>query len=269
MSKSNDSIQKIVTVALALCVVCSVIVSASVVILKPVQVQNKTLNLKENILRAAGMLSAAPTKQEIEEKFAQITPKLVDLDTGEYVEPSAAGFASMEAFDQKKVAQNPDTSRVLTSAEDQASIKRREKYAKVYIVTEGDEISRVILPVRGYGLWSTLYGFLALKGDADTVVGLGFYEHGETPGLGGEVDNPNWKAQWPGKEVYNENGEAVVRLVKGGVNPEAADAKYSVDALSGASLTSRGVQNLLQYWLGEEGFKTYLDRVRSGEAGNV
>ncbi len=269
MSKSNDSIQKIIIVSLALCVVCSVLVSAAVVLLKPVQIQNKTLNLKENILRAAGMLSSTPSKQEIEEKFAQITPRLIDLDTGEYVEPSAAGYASIDAFDQKKVSQNPQYSKTLDSSEDMASIKRREKFAKIYVVKEGDTISRVILPVRGYGLWSTLYGFLALKADADTVVGLGFYEHGETPGLGGEVDNPNWKAQWPGKEVYDDNGNAAVHLVKGGVNPASPDAKYSVDALSGASLTSRGVQNLLHYWLGAEGFKTYLDRLRSGEAGNV
>jgi len=269
VSKSNDSIQRVIGVSLALCVVCSVLVSAAVVLLKPVQIQNKTLNLKENILRAAGMLSSTPTKQEIEEKFSQVTPKLVDLDTGEYIEPSVAGYASIDAFDQKKVSQNPQYSRVLDSGEDIASIKRREKYAKIYIVKKDNQISRVILPVRGYGLWSTLYGYLALKSDADTVVGLGFYEHAETPGLGGEVDNPNWKAQWPGKEVYDDSGKAAVRLVKGGVNPDSSNAKYSVDALSGASLTSRGVQNLLQYWLSAEGFKTYLDRLRSGEAGNV
>ncbi|WP_020408768.1 Na(+)-translocating NADH-quinone reductase subunit C [Hahella ganghwensis] len=269
MSKSNDSIQKIITVALALCIVCSVIVSAAAVLLKPVQVQNRTLNLKENILRAAGMLSTSPTKQEIEEKFATITPKLVDLDTGMYVEPSAAGYSSIEAFDQQRVSQNPDYSKSLSSGEDIAGIKRREKYAKVYIVKDGADISRVIIPVRGYGLWSTLYGFLALKGDGDTVVGLGFYQHGETPGLGGEVDNPNWKGQWPGKEVYDEQGDPAVKLAKGGVNPSSPDAKYSVDALAGATLTSRGVENLMKYWLGEEGFKNYLDRVRSGEAGNV
>ncbi|AZZ93030.1 MULTISPECIES: Na(+)-translocating NADH-quinone reductase subunit C [unclassified Hahella] len=269
MSKSNDSIQKTVIVALALCIVCSIFVSASVVLLKPVQIQNKTLNLKENILRAAGMLSATPTKKEVEEKFAQITPKIVDLDTGLYVEPKDIGFESVDAFDQKKSAQNPKLSKVLDSSEDLASIKRRERYAKVYLVKENGALTRVILPVKGYGLWSTLYGFLALKADGDSVVGLGFYEHGETPGLGGEVDNPNWKAQWPGKEVYDDNFDVAVRLVKGGVNPSSSDAKYSVDALSGASLTSRGVENLLHYWLSESGFKTYLEKVRSGEAGNV
>lgn len=269
MSKSNDTIQKTVIVALALCLVCSVIVSSAAVLLKPTQIVNRTLNVKENILRAAGMIDGKATKAVIEQTFSQITPVIVDLETGDVVEPSAAGFASMEAFDQKKVAQQPATSMSLTSAEDMAGIKRRERYAKVYLVKEGDAISRVILPVRGYGLWSTLYGFMALKGDANTVVGLGFYEHAETPGLGGEVDNPNWKGQWPDKLIYNDDGEVAVSLMKGGVDPESAKAKYSVDSLAGATLTSRGVENLLRYWLGEAGFKQFLTKLRAGEISNV
>lgn len=269
MSSSSESIGKVVTVALSLCIVCSVIVSASAVLLKPVQIKNKTLNLKENILRSAGMLTGPANKKEIEDMFATMTPKLVDLDTGEYVEPSVAGYASIDDFDQKKVSQNPSYSKTLTSSEDIAGIKRRERYAKIYLVREGDQLSRVILPVRGYGLWSTLYGFLAIKGDGNTVVGLGFYEHAETPGLGAEVDNPNWKAQWPGKEIFDDTGKPAVKLVKGGANPKSPTYKHSVDSLSGATLTARGVENLLRYWLGQSGFKNYLDRVKSGEANNV
>ena len=269
MSSSSDSIQKVIIVALSLCIVCSVIVSASAVLLKPIQVKNKTLNLKENILRSAGMISGSASKQEIEDMFATMTPKLVDLETGEYVEPSALGYASVDDYDQKKVQQNPQYSTAITRSEDIASIKRRERYAKVFLVQEGNQLSRVILPVRGYGLWSTLYGYLAVEGDGNTIVGLGFYEHAETPGLGAEVDNPKWKAQWPGKIIYDENGEPALKLAKGGVNSASADAKHSVDSLSGATLTARGVQNLLRYWLGQSGFKVYMDRVKSGEANNV
>ena len=70
--------------------------------------------------------------------------------------------------------------------------------------------------MRGYGSWSTLYGFMAVKGDLDTVAGFGFYQHGETPGLGGEVDNPKWRGQWPGKELFDDNGKLAVQIVKGG-----------------------------------------------------
>ena len=132
----------------------------------------------------------------------------------------------------------------------------------VYLAkTEDGQIDKIILPVHGYGLWSTLYGFLALEADANTVAGLGFYSHAETPGLGGEVDNPKWKAQWPGKEVYKD-GEPIVELVKGGVSEQTPNADYKVDALSGATLTSRGVTNLLQFWLGEDGYGPYLKKFR-------
>ncbi len=269
MSSANDSIKNVIIVALSLCIVCSVIVSAAAVLLKPIQVKNKTLNLKENVLRSAGMLPENATKKEIEQIFDTIIPKIVDLETGEYVEPDVAGYATVGNFDQKKVQSNPATSKALSSSEDIAGIKRRERYAKVYLVTEDGQISRVILPVRGYGLWSTLYGYLTLKGDADTVIGLGFYDHKETPGLGAEVDNPSWKAQWPGKEIYNDNWQPATTLVKGNVNPNSPTAKYSVDSLSGATLTAKGVENLMRYWMGPSGFKTFLEKVRAGEANNV
>ncbi len=269
MSKTNDTIQKTVVVALLLCIVCSILVAGSVVLLKPVQTVNRQLNLKENILRAAGMVGEHPTRQEIETAFASIESRIVDLESGLFVEPSVAGYATVDAFDQKKVSKKPETSKVLTSTEDIASIKRRERFAKVYLVKEGDSLAKIILPVRGYGLWSTLYGFMALEGDGDKVLGFGFYDHAETPGLGGEVDNPNWKALWKGKEIYDDGGDVAVTIVKGNVLPTSPNAKYSVDGLAGATLTSRGVQNLLHYWMGEQGFKVFLSKLKSGEAGHV
>jgi Na+-transporting NADH:ubiquinone oxidoreductase subunit C len=110
-----------------------------------------------------------------------------------------------------------------------------------------------------------MYGFLALEGDGNTVIGLKFYDHGETPGLGGEVDNPSWRQQWEGKKIYDEEGRPAARLVKGGVNPDSEASNYAVDSLSGATLTSRGVTNLIQYWTGEEGFAPFLTKLRAGE----
>src|SRR5690606_23840240 len=148
--------------------------------------------------------------------------------------------------------------------------KRRERYATVYTIENEGQIDRVILPVRGYGLWSTLYGFLALEGDANTVVGFGFYEHAETPGLGGEVDNPNWISQCPGKSTddLEEGAELKLSLVKGGVRANDLEASYGVDALAGATLTSRGISNLLHFWLGELAIQKYVEQIRSGAATN-
>jgi Na+-transporting NADH:ubiquinone oxidoreductase subunit C len=147
--------------------------------------------------------------------------------------------------------------------DDIASIGRRANYAPVYILKEGDAIKQVVLPVHGYGLWSTLYGFLALEGDFNTVRGLRFYEQAETPGLGGEVDNPKWRAQWAGKKIFDADGNVEIRVIRGHVEPNTANAEYKVDGLSGATLTSNGVTNLLQFWLGDQGFGPYLKKMHS------
>ena len=150
--------------------------------------------------------------------------------------------------------------------EDIARLGRRENYSQVYLVQSPQgEIEKVILPIRGAGLWSTLYGFIALESDANTVAGLGFYEHGETPGLGGEVDNPRWIAHWPGKQVYRD-GDVALGLIKGSVDPSSPKARWQVDGLAGATLTARGVTNLVHFWLGENGFEPFLNNLKSGEA---
>jgi Na+-transporting NADH:ubiquinone oxidoreductase subunit C len=254
---SNDSIGKILKVAFSLCIVCSVVVSAAAVVLKPAQEANKTLDRKRNILQAAGMLEEG---RSVEEQFAAVEERFVDLSTGRFTD--AVG----PDYDQRAASKDPARSREVPDDLDIAKLGRQAEIAQVYMV-RGDDgaYEKIILPVHGYGLWSTLYGFLALEADGNTVAGLGFYDHGETPGLGGEVDNPRWKAQWPGKQVYRD-GEVELRLLKGSVNPQGSNADWQVDGLSGATLTSRGVTNLITFWMGEEGFAPFLSNLRNGEA---
>ncbi|TDO99618.1 Na(+)-translocating NADH-quinone reductase subunit C [Marinomonas balearica] len=261
MASGNDSIKKTITVALSLCLVCSIFVAAAAVGLKPIQEANKDLDRKRNILSAAGMLD--PNKS-IDEVFSTVEKRLVNLDTGAFAtqaELDAAGL-NVDTYLQKAAAGDPALSIALSGDNDPASIKRRAKFATVYLVKAGESIDRIIVPVHGYGLWSTMYGFMALENDFSTVIGFGFYDQAETPGLGGEVDNPNWKAQWKGKEVYNAQGEAVIHLVKGSVDSANPDAAHQIDGLSGATLTSRGVTNLVKYWLGDDGFGPFLAKLR-------
>ena len=252
---SNDTIGKTLGVALALCIVCSLVVSTAAVMLRPAQDANKEIDRQRNILAAAGMLKQG---ESISEQFSHITARAVNLDTGEYTDA-----VDISTYDQVAAAKDPDESAKLGD-KDTAGIGRRENIGLVYLVENQGKIEKIILPVRGYGLWSTLYGFLALEGDANTVIGLGFYQHGETPGLGGEVDNPNWKALWHGKKVY-EDGGVELHLVKGSVDSSTPDAEYKVDGLSGATLTSRGVTHLIQFWLGENGYAPFLQNLRAGE----
>ena len=187
--------------------------------------------------------------------------RVIDIETGDYVSEIDA-----TTFDQRAAAKDPATSITLEASVDVANIIRQSKYALVYLVNDDQGgLDKIILPIHGYGLLSTLYGFIALESDGNTVAGLGFYEHGETPGLGGEVDNHRWKNLWKGKQVYRQ-GDVAINVKKGTVDPQAASAYWEVDGLSGATLTSRGVSNLVQYWLGDRGFESYLQNLREGDA---
>lgn len=259
MSSKKESVARTLTVALLVCLVCSVVVSAAAVALKPVQTTNRLQDKQRNILQIAGLYDES---RSIEEQFSQITPRLVDLRTGEFSDAQ-----DPLTFDQQKASKDPEMSQQLTGEQDIASIRRRADYSTVYVVENTDgSIKTLILPIHGYGLWSTLYGFMALESDLQTVVGLGFYQHAETPGLGGEVDNPNWKAQWQGKVVYDESGDVDISVIKGSVDPNSPKAEHQVDGLAGATLTSRGVESLVRFWLGEDGFGPFLDHLRAGEA---
>lgn len=266
MSANNDSIQKTILVAVLLCLVCSIIVSGAAVSLKPTQVKNKLEDKKKNILAAAGLLVDGPS---IDEQFKQVTTRIVNLENGAYAtetelaELAQAGYPVV-GFDQRKLSKDPKFSVKLSGDEDAASIKRLEKYAAVYLVEKDGAVDRIILPVHGYGLWSTLYGFVALEGDAKTIAGLGFYAHAETPGLGGEVDNPSWKSQFAGKKVHNDAGDVAIAVMKGKVVAGNPEENNQVDGLSGATLTSNGVTNLMRFWLGKQGFAAYLAGLEQG-----
>ena len=251
----NDSQKKTIFIALATCLVCSVLVSVAAVALKPMQEANKAFDKKRNILQIAGLMEEGKT---VDELFKQIEPRVVDVATGDYVTD-----IDVAAYDQRAASNDPTQNFLIAASDDIAGIKRRAKLASVYLVKDGDAVKSYILPIKGYGLWSTLHGFLALEKDLKTVVGLGYYEHAETPGLGGEVDNPSWKAKWIGKEVYDDNNNILIKVVKGAVDPANPKAKYQMDGLSGATLTSRGVENMLHYWLSDQGFGPYLNKLRA------
>ncbi len=256
LALSNDSLEKTIAIALSICFICAILVSLSAVALKPIQVHNKSLDMKKNILDVAGLLDEST---DIDTAFREkIEARIVDLQTGDYVEGM-----DVAAYDQRKAAKDPAQNVVVPTDKDIASIKARAKLAKVYLVKSGEQIKSIILPMHGYGLWSTMYGFLSLDADGQTVQGINFYDQAETPGLGGEVVNPNWRALWKGKKVYAESGEPALGLIKGVVDSNKPGSEFQVDGLAGATLTSRGVTNLVRYWMGDEGFAPYLNKVRT------
>ena len=254
----KDSVSRTILVAAVLCIICSVLVTSSAVVLRDRQEKNKQLDIKKNLLLAAGLLkNSYPSEEEIFEAYKSVSSTVIDLDTGE-----AMPDIDPDSFDQKKMAKNPKFNKEIPSKKDSAGIKVRSKYSVVYQVKEKGRVSMLMLPVNGKGLWSTLYGFVALATDTQTIKGIGFYQHGETPGLGGEIDNVLWKKQWVGKKALDDKFQVIFKVVKGQVNPADALAQSQVDGLSGATITSNGVTGLVQYWLGGDGFGPYLSKFR-------
>ncbi|MCX2759032.1 Na(+)-translocating NADH-quinone reductase subunit C [Vibrio sp. Sgm 22] len=252
MASNNDSIKKTLFVVIALSLVCSIIVSTAAVVLKPKQQANAVLDQQTKILEVAGIELAG----NIPELYAEnIEPRLVDFATGDFVDGDAA------AYDQRKAAKDPAQSVKLSAEDDIAKILRRANTGTVYLVKDGAETSKVIIPVHGNGLWSMMYAFVAVETDGNTVSGITYYEQGETPGLGGEVENPSWRAQFVGKKLFDENHKPAIQVVKGGA-PQGSE--HGVDGLSGATLTSVGVQHTFDFWLGDMGFGPFLAKVRDG-----
>jgi Na+-transporting NADH:ubiquinone oxidoreductase subunit C len=248
-----------IMVTLIMCIVASILVAGSAVLLRPYQAANKALDFKRNVLSIAGILKAG---ESVDEQFKTITVKVIDLETGRFTD----AVADTDKFDQNASSKNPEMSDKIPAEDDIAKIIRREKYAKVFLVNDEQGLSKVILPVRGYGLWSTMSGFVALDKDLNTVLGFGFYDQKETPGLGGEVDNPKWRQLWVGKKIYSDAGELKINVIKGHVDETTPNAEFKVDALSGATLTSNGVDNLMKFWMGDNGYKSFLTNLKNGEA---
>ena len=253
MASNKESFGKTVGFVFAVCLVCALLVSFSAVQLKPLQIANKQLDQQTKILEASGLLEVAGN--DIVATYNKyVEAKMIDLDSGDYIEGNPA------LFDERR------NSRDLTKSEkpknDVAGINRRSNDAVVFLVrNDAGTVETVVLPIVGSGLWDLMSGYVGLEKDLNTVKSVVYSDHKETPGLGAEVMNPKWKALWPGKKIYNNNGEVKANLVKGGA--KAGDI-HGVDALSGATLTSNGVTRTLQFWFGEEGYLPYIKKNRGG-----
>ena len=247
MSAKKESLGKTIGVVVAVCLVCSIVVSGAAVGLRSLQQTNAALDKKSNILNAAGLYEMGMSNNAIESTYSErVEQRYVNLEEGTFVEAPAPDY------DMYKAAKQTEYSTKVTNSN--VGFQRRPNVASVYLVRDdAGDVSRIILPVHGSGLWDLMYGFLAIDADGQTVRELIYYQQKETPGLGGEVQNPAWQDKWDGKELY-ENGEVAIRVVKN-ANPSNP---HTIDALSGATLTSNGVENTIRYWVGEQGFGQFL-----------
>ncbi len=262
MASNKDSIKRTLLFVVVLSLVCSVIVSVAAVSLRSKQQENAVLDVQRNILSVAGLLTPTTNVKETYGQF--IEPKLVDIKTGTYV--SEVDGQTAAQYNQRAAAKDPKESTKLPASEDLAKIIRRANVATVYLVKDAaGQTTKVILPIHGNGLWSMMYAFVAVGMDGNTVDGITYYDQAETPGLGGEVENPTWREQFVGKKLYDMNFKPAIKIVKGGA---PAGSEHGVDGLSGATLTSNGVQHTFDFWFGAQGFGPYQAKLRAGDLNN-
>ena len=226
MPKINkDSTLNITFVGIGLCLLCSAIISFIAIQLRSVQENNVVLDMQKKIVSSAGLDEVYGS---VENAMSNIKTLIIDLDRGEIVD------INPDTYELSKELREDGKYKFLSAEEDVASIKKREKYSKVYIEYKDNEINTLILPVRGYGLWGFLY----------------------------EIDNPKWKALWKGKKIYQENGEVSLKVIKGSVMKTSDNFSYEIDGLSGATLTCNGVSNLIAYWMGNDGFLNFINNLQ-------
>ena len=244
------------TFAAAVCFVCAVVVSAAAVGLAPRRTDNARLSRQRKVLAVAA-IAASPTigqrtEREVERLFAEhIEARAIVLATGE-----PAPDIDTETLDPRLARLHGPR----PAPDNGAGIIEVPTHAVVYEIHDGDAHLGVILPVAGKGLWSTMRGLLAVEADGKTVRGMVFYEHGETPGLGGEIDDAAWLASFRGRRLFDDDGQPALRAVRGKA-PVVAVAPHAIDGISGASLTTDAVEQLLHFWSGEGGYGPYLARV--------
>ena len=249
MSSNSESFGKTLGVVTALCLVCAIFVSFASVQLRPFQDENKAKDIQRNILAAAGFSDVKDVKAVFEQN---IEARVINFKTGEFTntDPKSFDFEKTK-FDQKRSIK-------LDKATDTAGILRMTEESPVYIAKgKNGGIDSIILPIQGYGLWGVMYGFISLEADTTTVKSINFYKHNETPGLGGEIQNKAWVATWSGKQLP-------IDIVKGTAGSDA----HKVDGLSGATLTSKGVDHTVKFWTSENAFGPFLAKVRQGALNN-
>jgi Na+-transporting NADH:ubiquinone oxidoreductase subunit C len=247
--------RRTVLVTLLVCLACAILVATAASVLGPIRDAKRRAGsppaMRALLQGPHGLRALLPQGEG-----AELVAHVIDLETGE-VDPSQ----DAASFDALAAARDPARSVAIPAERDVARLGRRERHAVVYPVRQDGRLAALLLPIRGRGYASTIQGFLALGPDLNTVLGISFHEHGETPGIGTEIEKPAWRTLWEGKQVRDEAGAVQIRVVDPSAPPDG-DARFRVDGISGATRSSQGVGHMVRFWMGDDGFGPYLARLK-------
>ena len=260
---NNESPIKALIVVIATALVCSILVTVAAVTLQPIQRAYQDLERNRYLVGISGLTDGVEelSDRDIVSRFQALEARIVDLDRGDYDQRyNPATFDTWQADDDAQL------SIAIPAAADLAKLSRRSRLVTVYLVKDNGDLKRMILPIYGQGMWSTLYGFIALEADLNTIADITFYEQAETPGIGDQILRPDWQARWQGRKLYDEAGTLRFRIGGGTADPTTLEAVYQVDALTGATVTVDAVANMVRYWFGPHGFAPFLESIRVDES---
>ena len=207
--------------------ICSMLLSLASEGLKDKKNLNIELDKKKNILQSIGIETVGLSSEMIISKFNfNIKEQVINID----------GMIVNDIL-HKDLEKN-----INRRSGDTEYYNENNKYFPLFI---SETMNSIILPISGKGLWSSLFGYVAINSkNYSTVNGITFYAHGETPGLGAEISKDWFKSNFVGKEIYNGGALVSVRVAKAGMANKSSS--YEVDGISGATITSNGVEELLK-----------------------
>ncbi len=197
--------------------------------LRPIQQLNVEIEKKQDILRSVGKA----------QDFATV-PNKNDYILGEY---NKFIKSSIVVNSKGEIVEGRDAFEITKKLKDELDKPVDQRGLPIFICEDEDSVKHYVMPVRGKGLWGPIWGYVSLDDDFDTVYGAVFDHQSETPGLGAEIREGWFQAQFHNKKIFDTSGKLVsVEVVKGGTSPENV---YGVDAISGGTITSKGLQKML------------------------
>ncbi len=247
----NESRTKTLIMAFLVSAVCALMVSGATVLLRPIQAANRAA---EEQARIEGLVKGIPGMASLLAKSGGTLSKVV-IDLGD---ARAAQDVTSDTLD----AALSDTGNwtALDAGADLAGLGQRPNFVQIFLLREGEDISLVLLPMTGQGYGGRIDAILAVEGDMNTIAGIAITSHSETPGLGGRIEDPSWQANFPGTELRDSSGDLRFNVARG----DAASA-YQVDGITGATRTTRGISQMVRFWLGPDGYGPLLRAIARGE----
>lgn len=252
MAFNKDSTLGTVSVVTGLCLACSIVVSVAAVGLRSTQQENKALDKQSNILSVAGVDVSEVAKRDWPNCMARRSKPVWWI-----WRPVTLLTAMPTTSTPSKQPKIRPAASVLPPLTTRPACVRSPSRSVFFAKDAEGKIDSIILPIYGQGLWSTMYAFVAVAADGQTIKGITYYDHGETPGLGGEIENPAWQALFKDKKLFDQNGMPALRVIKGHA---PAGSEHEIDGLSGATLTGNGVQHTFDFWMGPKGFGPFWPR---------